>query len=104
VFPVPPAHVLDGLKCPRTTLPKTDAAGMREWIAATDVTVLLSGEAIFNLVEEAWKDQPDVRFYLDKWRILAFFREWKDVGRPLSAQDLQGAFIDLVMSLYAPDE
>jgi hypothetical protein len=87
--------VLAGLRHTRVSLPRTDLAGLRKWLATTDVSVSITAEALFALAEESTEKTP---LYFDKARIVAFFKRWNELGRPVSSEGW-AEFADLVESL-----
>jgi hypothetical protein len=59
------------------------------------MSATLSGDAIFSLAQEAYGDTP---LYFDKPRILALFEDWRDLGRPVTASELD-RLVDLLVAL-----
>jgi hypothetical protein len=55
---LPPPHVLEALHHSRRSLPKTNLAGLRKWIATTDVGVLIGGDVVLALWEESMEEWP----------------------------------------------
>jgi hypothetical protein len=89
---LPPPHVLEALRHARRSLPKTNLAGLRKWIATTDAGVLIGGEVVLALWEEFLGERP---LYFDKPRILKVF---------VTLKELETSLGDLLIAVMAgPD-